>query len=61
VWIYAFLLAALVFVLKALEYRYMVRDLTLDFYLGTVAAAFMGAGVWIGVLAQGTFPFVART
>ena len=48
-WLYACLLAALVFILKALEYRYMVRDLTLDFYLGTVAAIFMGAGVWIGV------------
>jgi ATP/maltotriose-dependent transcriptional regulator MalT len=42
-------LAALVYLLKALEYRYFVRDLTLEFYLGLVAVTFMGVGVWIGL------------
>jgi ATP/maltotriose-dependent transcriptional regulator MalT len=60
-------LAALVYLLKALEYRYFVRDLTLEFYLGLVAAAFMGAGVWIGLgitrrknVQQALLPFEAK-
>ena len=46
--LYAAALAVLVFVLKMLEYRYFVRDLSLEFYLGLVAVMFTGLGVWAG-------------
>ena len=46
--LYAFSLAALVFLLKFLEYQYFVRDLSLEFYLGVVALMFTVLGVWAG-------------
>lgn len=46
--LYAFALAVLVFLLKFLEYRYFVRDLSLEFYLGLIAVVFTGLGVWSG-------------
>jgi two-component system, NarL family, response regulator LiaR len=46
--LYSLALAVLVFVLKFLEYRYFVRDLSLEFYLGLVAVMFTGLGIWAG-------------
>ena len=46
--IYGSSLAILVFVLKLIEYKYVVRDLTLEFYLGVVAVLFTFVGVWTG-------------
>jgi DNA-binding CsgD family transcriptional regulator len=45
---YSIALAALVFVLKMLEFRYFVRDLSLEFYLGLVAVMFTTLGIWAG-------------
>jgi two-component system, NarL family, response regulator LiaR len=45
---YAIALAALVFLLKFLEYRYLVRDLSLEFYLGLIAICFTVLGIWVG-------------
>ena len=47
--IYALALAILISLLKMLEYRYFVRDLTLEFYLAIVAIFFTGLGIWAGL------------
>jgi DNA-binding CsgD family transcriptional regulator len=47
--IYGVALAALTVILKFIEYRYFVRDLSLEFYLGVVAILFTGLGVWAGL------------
>lgn len=47
--LYATSLALLVFLLKFIEYRFLVRDLSLEFYLGVVAIMFTVLGVWAGV------------
>jgi NarL family two-component system response regulator LiaR len=47
--IYGLSLAALITLLKVLEYRFFVRDLSLEFYLAIVAVMFAGLGVWIGL------------
>jgi two-component system, NarL family, response regulator LiaR len=47
--IYGVALAALTGILKFIEYRYFVRDLSLEFYLGAVAVLFTGLGVWAGL------------
>jgi DNA-binding NarL/FixJ family response regulator len=39
----------LVIALKWLEYRFLVRTLTLELYLGTVAILFTAFGVWAGL------------
>lgn len=46
---YGFSLAALVFVLKYLEYRLIVRDLSIEFYVGIVALFFTALGIWAGL------------
>jgi len=46
---YGFSLAALVFVLKYLEYRLIVRDLSIEFYVGLVALFFVTLGIWVGL------------
>ena len=47
--IYGVAMAALTGILKFIEYRYFVRDLSLEFYLGVVAILFAGLGVWAGL------------
>ena len=47
--IYGVALAALTGILKFIEYRFFVRDLSLEFYLGAVAFLFAGLGVWAGL------------
>lgn len=47
--LYGLSLAALVFVLKYLEYRLIVRDLTIELYVGIVALFFTAMGVWVGL------------
>jgi DNA-binding CsgD family transcriptional regulator len=51
--LYAVALGLLVFLLKVIEYRYFVRDLSLEFYLGLVAILFMAIGVWAGLKITG--------
>lgn len=45
---YGVALAALVLVLKFIEYRFIVRDLSIEFYLGAVALFFTLLGIWAG-------------
>lgn len=46
--LYGISLAALVAVLKYVEYRFLVRDLSQEFYIGVVAVIFTGLGIWVG-------------
>jgi DNA-binding NarL/FixJ family response regulator len=49
IFLYGLAMALLVFLLKWLEYRYIVRDLSLEFYLGIIAISFSALGVWAGL------------
>ena len=42
-------MAALIGLLKLVEYKYFVRDIPLEFYIGVVAVMFTGLGVWAGL------------
>ena len=46
--LYGISLALLVAGLKYVEYRFLVRDLSLEFYIGMVALIFTGLGIWVG-------------
>ena len=48
VWLYGLALAILTIVLKSIEYRYYLRDLSVEFYVGLVAILFTGLGIWVG-------------
>jgi len=47
--LYGLALAVLVFLLKYLEYRLIVHDLSIEFYIGLVALFFTGLGIWAGL------------
>jgi DNA-binding NarL/FixJ family response regulator len=47
--LYGISMAAMIALLKFLEYKYFLRDLSLEFYMGILAVMFAGLGVWIGV------------
>lgn len=47
--LYGVAMAALMGLLKFAEYRYFVHDLSLELYLGLVAAIFVSVGVWAGL------------
>ena len=47
--IYGIALAVLTGILKFIEYRFFVRDLSLEVYLGVIAVLFTGLGVWAGL------------
>ena len=46
--LYGIALAALTAMLKFIEYRFFMQDLSLEFYLGIVALLFTGLGIWAG-------------
>jgi two-component system, NarL family, response regulator LiaR len=46
--LYGLAMAALIGLLKFVEYRFFVRDLSLEIYLGLVAVTFIALGAWIG-------------
>jgi DNA-binding CsgD family transcriptional regulator len=47
--LYGLALAALVFLLKYLEYQLIVRNLSIEFYVGIVALFFTALGIWAGL------------
>lgn len=47
--IYGIAMAALTGILKLIEYRYFVRDIPLEFYIGAIAVMFTGLGIWAGL------------
>ena len=46
--IYGISLAVLVIILKFLEYKFFVRDITAEVYIGTIAVFFTAFGIWAG-------------
>lgn len=46
--IYGLAMAALLALLKLIEYQFFIRDLSLEMYLGLVAVIFVVLGVWAG-------------
>ena len=46
--LYGIALAALVFILKYVEYRFRIRDLSVEVYIGVVAVLFTALGIWVG-------------
>ena len=49
VFIYGILLAALVIFLQILEYRFFVRELSIEVYVGLIAIFFTSLGIWLGL------------
>lgn len=49
IFLYGLILAALVTILKVLEYRFLIRDLSAEIYAGLVALVFTTLGVWLGL------------
>jgi NarL family two-component system response regulator LiaR len=47
--IYGVAMAVLLGLLKIVEYRYFVRDIPLEFYIGAVAVMFTALGIWAGL------------
>jgi two-component system, NarL family, response regulator LiaR len=46
--LYGLAVAALVTILKYFQYRYWIRDLSVEVYIGLVAVLFTALGVWAG-------------
>ena len=46
---YGFAMAILIALLKVVEYRFFVRDLSLEAYVGLLAVFFTGIGIWAGL------------
>ncbi len=68
--LYGLSLAVLLLLLKLLEYRLFVRDLSWETYVAVIAVLFTGVGVWAGrklvgsptkVIIQQETPFVLNT
>jgi len=47
--IYGTAMAALIGLLKFVEYKYVIRDIPLEFYIGLVAVMFTSLGIWAGL------------
>ncbi len=48
IFIYGAILAALIMLLKLIEYRYFVGRMSIEFYIGTIALGFTALGIWLG-------------
>lgn len=48
IFVYGAAMAGLIAVLKYVEYRFLVRDLSMEMYIGLVAVLFTGLGIWAG-------------
>lgn len=46
--LYGILLAGLAYVLSFVEFKFLMRDLSVEFYVGVVAFVFTALGVWMG-------------
>ncbi len=49
IFFYALALGGLVFVLKWLEFRFFVRDVSVEVHVGLLAVLFTALGVWVGL------------
>ena len=46
---YGIAMAALIRLLKFVEYKFVIRDIPLEFYIGSVAVMFTALGIWAGL------------
>jgi NarL family two-component system response regulator LiaR len=46
---YGLAMAALLGILKYIEYQYFIRDIPLEFYIGFIAITFTALGIWAGL------------
>ena len=51
--IYGLAMAALLGLLKLVEYKFFVRDIPLEFYIGAIAVLFTALGIWAGSGSRG--------
>ncbi len=47
--LYGISLSLLVFLLKWIDYRLWVHDISMEIYMGAIAAIFTGVGIWMGL------------
>jgi len=47
-YLYALSMAGLMFLLKLIDYNYLVYDLRMEYYVGIIAVIFTLLGLWIG-------------
>ena len=47
--LYGLAMAILIFALKYMEYRLLVRDLSTEIYVGIIAVMFTALGIWAGL------------
>jgi two-component system, NarL family, response regulator LiaR len=47
--LYGLALAVLVLLLKYLQYKFVIRDLSIEFYVGIMALFFTALGIWAGL------------
>jgi DNA-binding CsgD family transcriptional regulator len=47
--IYGLAMAAMIGLLKYLEYSYFIRELSIEIYIGIVAVTFVALGIWVGM------------
>lgn len=47
--VYGLALAGFTALLKFIEYRYIIKDYTLEFYIGLIAVLFTALGIWAGL------------
>jgi two-component system, NarL family, response regulator LiaR len=46
--LYGVSLALLILLLKILQYKYLIMDLSVEVYVGLIAAVFTVTGIWAG-------------
>lgn len=49
IWIYGISMAVLMAVLKVLEYRYHITNLSIEVYISSIAILFTAIGIWAGI------------
>lgn len=47
--IYGIAMAAVIALLKFVEYKFVARDIPLEFYIGMIAVMFTAIGIWAGL------------
>ena len=46
--LYGLLLAVLAYILSLIKFNHMIRELSVEFYVGIVVLVFTAMGVWMG-------------
>jgi two-component system, NarL family, response regulator LiaR len=61
IYLYALAMAGLLILLKSVEYRYIVYDLRIEYFVGIIALIFTVLGLWIGWKLTAKAPTVTET